>query len=437
MKNIKFFQNKLFEKCLFALFVGLNIYWLYYGITLFFIPQLDNGDEFYHYLIQNYSENFDFHVFTSTRAQPFMFLTFLVDQVVSNARLSARLVSLISGIILLYILLKGLEKKIRNKKYLVYGGLIFIFSVTTTNQFLIGTPDFFAACILIIAILKFVEFSNFFNRSIRFKEALLTGLLFAISIASRPTTIVIIFSLLVVIVATKSLRKISQLKIVSILIASIVTLSIFNTGPLLETHQFVFDVKKIPSSEGVTWFDRNYLMAKQWDEKIIPRKKWLSTNDVKVYRSNNPREVWPKNQLDMIVIAPVLYLKQMFRMTVMGIYSSIRYIYLILPMTYLFLWYNRNDRKYFITKIEDDKREGLKILFHTFLLSMLIFSFLAVKMLEFRWLIPIFTVLAFHSISFLNNLKEKYLSVIYQSCFLLSVLMFLIFFIRNSDKFFI
>ena len=74
----------------------------------------------------------------------------------------------------------------------------------------------------------------------------------------------------------------------------------------------------------------------------------------------------------------------------------------------------------------------LKILFLTFIMSLLCFSFLAVKLLEFRWLIPIFIVLSIYSINYLRFFSERFQRLLFELSFLLSIILYARFFFING-----
>jgi hypothetical protein len=71
-------------------------------------------------------------------------------------------------------------------------------------------------------------------------------------------------------------------------------------------------------------------------------------------------------------------------------------------------------------------------LFSTFITSLLCFSFLAVKLLEFRWLIPIFMALSIYSITYLRFFSEHYQRLLFELSFLLSIILYARFFFING-----
>ena len=419
---------------IFTLFIGMNIFYHVISLEKMFFNLSDNGDEFYQDHVYDIA-NFDLALMSSSRSQPFLFLSSLMDSLLDNPRFSTRLVSLISGLFVLVYFVKIKLLRNTNKILAVCGVSIFASSVVITNQIFIGTPDFLASTLVLFGIYLIIEKSNSFCHNLSIKWILIIGFLFGLSIATRPTMIVVLFCLVLSIILLIGKNQIVLKNVSSILLGVIVTLTIINFAPILTENKIILDVKSIPKELGVTWFDRNYLMAKMWDDGTLSNKIWLSTQDVINYRKKNPHWDYPSNQIEFMINDTSLFLRQMFRMFGMGVYTSIRYLYFVLPFVFLsMLSFKR--LTLFGTIGENPERlkheRTLKILFLTFFMSLLCFSFLAVKLLEFRWLIPIFMALSIYSISYLRFFSERYQRLLFELSFLLSIILYARFFFING-----
>jgi len=419
-----------------ALFLCVNIFYHFTSMDKIFFNLSDNGDEFYQNHVYDIGY-FDLAVMSSSRSQPFLFVSSLIDSLLDNPRFSTRLVSLISGLFVIVYFVKVIVRRSRNTNLIlaICGLSIFVSSVVITNQIFIGTPDFLASTLLVFGIYLIIEKSNSLCHKLSIKWILIVGFLFGLSVATRPTMILVLFCLVLSIILFLGINQIVIKNVSSILLGVIVTLTIINLAPILTENKIILDVKSIPQEFGVTWFDRNYLMAKMWDEGTLSNKIWLSTQDVIDFRKNNPHIDYPSNQVEFMINDTSLFLRQMFRMFTMGIYSSIRYLYFVLPIVCLSVLLSKRLTAYGIIEENPGRlrhERTLKILFLTFIMSLLCFSFLAVKLLEFRWLIPIFIVLSIYSINYLRFFSERFQRLLFELSFLLSIILYARFFFING-----
>ena len=175
-------------------------------------------------------------------------------------------------------------------------------------------------------------------------------------------------------------------------------------------------------------------MAKFWDAKILPTTEWVSTQDVIDFKKQNPNFVFPKNQFDLLVKEPGLFSKQLVRMFIKGTYTSYRFMFMFFPL--LFLTFLKTNRYRSLLSIKDEELEQFnsqnKIIIITHFISIIFFSFLAVKMLEFRWLIPSLIIFMFYSINFLSHFTKNVRFVIYNISFLSGIAMYFWFFMKEG-----
>ena len=76
-------------------------------------------------------------------------------------------------------------------------------------------------------------------------------------------------------------------------------------------------------------------MAKYWDSNKIPHTQWISTQEVIEFKKSNPNFKFPKNQIDLLIKEPGLYIRQMVRMFITALYTSYRFMYLLFPILLL------------------------------------------------------------------------------------------------------
>lgn len=432
MMNKKNYLNKvldiIFGKNLSIIFfIGFLIINLYYFITNFFATFLnkgDNADEYYQYILYSFS-NFSFKIFSYSSSQPYIFICSLVNVFLQSPKHSTRLVSLVFCMLLIIYFFKKIIKSKDSLLEKVYKNTLFICAIFITNQMYIGTSDFLSYFLLVSAILIILENIDSGSINLNFKQSIFIGLLFALSLATRPTSIILIamfYASIFLVVGIKwFLSKENHL----ILLSAIAFFFLINFKPIVQQNRIILDVKEVPKETGVTWFQRNYLMAKFWDSKQLPRTKWVKTADVIAFKNKNPNFEFPKNQLDLLVKEPGLYFRQMVRMIAMSLYTSFRFMYLLFPL--LFLGLIKSKRFGIINSINQSNQKEVvinKILIIFLFLSIIVFSFIAIKMFEFRWVIPIMILYVYFAIIYLSKFPEKFRFMIYTFSFISGILLF-------------
>jgi hypothetical protein len=219
------------------------------------------------------------------------------------------------------------------------------------------------------------------------------------------------------------------------LLSAMFFLLLINFLPAIQEQKIILDVKEVPKETGVNWFQRNYLMAKFWDSNQIPNTQWVSTNEVIEFKKQNPNYDFPKNQIDLLLKEPGLYFRQMIRMFVKAMYTSYRFMYLLFPL--LFLSFLKNKRFKTICLINQNNTNSVvinKIIIVFHLSSIIVFSFLAVKLFEFRWVIPVMILYTFYAIRYLTKLTEKARFLVYNFSFITGIILFVLFFVKNGLK---
>ena len=82
----------------------------------------------------------------------------------------------------------------------------------------------------------------------------------------------------------------------------------------------------------------------------------------------------------------------------------------------------RNEKIIFQNKI--------MVVFH--MLSIIIFSFLAVKLFEFRWVIPNLILYTYFSLNYLSKFPEKYRFLVYNLNFISGIVLYILYIYKTS-----
>nr|WP_315217579.1 hypothetical protein [uncultured Flavobacterium sp.] len=426
------------KKASLILFTGFAILNLYYFINNFittFFNASSNADEYYENNLYSLSSVTIDKLFY-TPSQPYIFLSSLLNVIIDSPKIAVRSMSLLSCIILLFYFIKRIKIKAEEDSLLenTYRISFFVCAIFITNQMFVGTSDFLSNVFLVFAFYFVLKSISSNEMRLSNKKSIIVGLFFGIAFATRPTAIVLIVSFYFSILLVLGFKNIFLKQNYIIGLAGILVFILINIIPIIEQKTVILDVKEVPKETGVTWFQRNYLMTKLWDEGKIPNTKWISTIEVINYKKENPDFVFPKNQLELLIKEPGLYFRQILRMFFKGLYSSYRFMYLLFPLLFLSFFRNNIFFNFLQTNtneiVNDASRTKIVVLTH--LISIILFSFLAVKLLEFRWLIPSLIVYTFFSINYLSNFTRKSRFLIYNLSFLSGITMYLWFFIIDG-----
>ena len=429
INKLKFLANRNLSIFLFAVFILINIYYFSHNFLNTFLNPGDNGDEHYHYRLYSIL-NFKLGDFFYVSSQPFIFLSSLVDSLLKSPRHSTRLISLIGSLILIFYFLRRIISNNSSRLENLYKSSLFICAIFITNQIFMGTPDFLSVVFVIPPFLLILENVKSKQIQISLKQSILAGLFFGLAVATRPTSIVLIFAFYLTLFLVSGIKPvISKWNLISLSTGAIL-LILLNFLPLIEQQKLILDVKEVPKETGVTWFQRNYLMAKYWDSNVRPTTQWVSTQEVIDFKKENPQFIFPKNQIDLLFMEPGLYTRQMIRMFLKALYSNYRFIYLLLPLLFLSFFIRKKqnilgriNRSY--NKLFENK---FIIVFH--LISIILFSFLAVKLFEFRWVISTMILYSFFSLTYLSHFPQKIRFLVYNISFLSGIGMYILFYIR-------
>lgn len=410
---MKLLHNNKLHFSIFIIFILFSTIASFTIFKKYFLNSGCNADEYYLDNIYDIN-NVTIEKITFVPSQLYVFFASVINLFLSNPLISTRLVSFLSLIFILsYFVYKIRKLNLRNDIKVQFF-LILFFVLSLTRQPFIGTSDFLAYFFLVIFIIELNE--NFFQEiPFTLKKIFLMSLFLALSIITRPTVLVILTVYLFCLVCFFR-TKIFNFKLVFLVpIFSLFFIGLFNFGPLKDNSSLVLDIKEIPKHIGTTWLERNYLMAKFWDEGKIPQTKWLSSNDVLEYKRQNPSAYIPKSNLDLLINEPKLYMKQIVRMFISGNYTIFLYLNVFYLLATYVLFMRNNQKKSFLNfnnflVLIDEKRIKLSLLL--FYLSVLFFSFLAVKLFEFRWVIPVMIVLIWNVIVSISKLKVNVIKMI-------------------------
>ena len=431
MKNkLKFLYNKNISIILFIGFLMLNLYYFIINFSLIFLNKGCNADEYYQDNLYSLS-TISFEKIFYTPSQPYILISSFVNFVLKSPKISTRLVSLLACFLLVIYLVRKINLVKATLLEKTYQSILFICAVFITNQMFKGTSDFLAFVLIIPALLIIIENISKKKLNLSVKQSVIVGVFFGISVASRPTSFVLISSFYIVLLLMLGYKNFFCKENYRIAGTSLIILFIINFLPLVEQNTIILDVKEVPKETGVNWFQRNYLMAKYWDSNKIPNSKWISTQEVIDFKKANPNFIFPKNQIDLLIKEPGLYFRQMIRMFVKALYSSYRFMYLLFPI--LFVSFIKN--KYIVSKIyinnnneKDIFQNKIIVIFH--LLSIILFSFLAVKLFEFRWVIPSMILYTYFSLKYVSNFPIKIRFLVYNVSFISGIFMYSLYFIN-------
>ncbi len=392
---------------------------------LFFINPGLNGDE-RGYFNQLTDGNFSVSFISGSWSQPYTFLTGLLHLGISDVSFCNRLISLLSSAFLLIFLFRYF------KKYKFSGFVsvhpfwndlalfnILLAIITIIRGHLVGTPDILSVS---FAVPGFI----FLTENIRkgnYTNGWWIGLLFALSFTARPTFLVVLLAFLFALLLIYR-KAILHKSLISAGVFFCLFTALINFYPLREHGKIIIDDKEPPAASKTSWFEMNYLMAKKWDAGEIPRTKWLSQYDVQQYKKDHPDFTFPKNHIDFITNEPGLFFRQMLRMGVISLYSSFRFMFLLFPFLLIFA----------IRKIKTRSQEDRRLAFFVlcfYFAALLIFMFLRIKMMEFRWMHILLIFYGFYSLDLTRNISEKQRLLLLNGSFLIGILFWVAAFLRG------
>lgn len=429
INKLKFLSSRNLSVFLFTVFVLINIYYFSFNFLNTFLNPSDNGDEHYQHTVYSIS-NFTLEDFFYTSSQPFIFLTSIVDYFLESPKYSTRVISLLAGLVLIIYFLRRIISINTGRLENIYKSALFICAIFITNQIFIGTPDFLSVLFIIPPFLVILENVKSKQIHITLKQSIVVGIFFGLAMATRPTAIVLVLTFYLTLFLFLGIKPlISKWNLISLSTSAILLISI-NIIPLIEQQKIILDIKEVPKETGVTWFQRNYLMAKSWDSNLRPTTQWVSTQEVIDFKKENPQFEFPKNQIDLLFREPGLFIRQMIRMFIKALYSNYRFMYLLFPL--LFLSFIPDKKQKFIGQINRLYNKLFEnkfiIIFH--LISIILFSFLAVKMFEFRWVISTMILYCFFSLIYLSHFPQKIRYLVYNISFLSGIGLYILFYIR-------
>lgn len=431
MKNIfDFLYRKNSSIFLFLGFIVLNLYYFINNLFFYFFNKGNNGDEYYEYNLYSIAPISLEKIFY-TPSQPYIFISSCFNYVLNDPKTATRLVSLVVCLFLIFYFLKRINSIKGTLLEKAYKSTFFICAIFITNQMFIGTSDFLSFVFIIPPLLIIIESQQFGKMNLSRKQSIVIGVLFALSVTTRPTSLVLLLSFYLSFIFLAGFKTIFCKENYLIGITSLMVFLMINAMPLVEQNKIILDDKEIPEEIGVSWFQRNYLMAKYWDSNKIPHTQWISTQEVIAFKKANPNFDFPKNQIDLLLKEPGLYLRQMIRMFVKGLYTSYRFMYLLFPI--LFLSFLKSEKHKSIGDINNRNEKIVfqnKIVIVFYFLSIIGFSFLRVKLFEFRWIIPCMILYTYFSLCYLSKFPEKYRFLVYNVSFISGIVLYILFFIK-------
>ncbi len=411
------------NKLHFSIFISFLLLSSIASFTIFkkyFLNPGFNGDEYYLENVYNL-KNVTIESITFVPSQLYLFFASLINLFLCDSKMATRLVSFLALFFILgYFIFKIRKLNVSNViKFQFF--LILFFVLSLTRQPFIGSSDFLAYFFLVIFI---IELNDIFFQKIPLtgKKIFFLSLFLSMSIITRPTVLVILMVYLFCLVCFFR-SKIFNFKLVFLIpIYSLLFIGLFNYGPLINNHSLVLDIKEVPKGKGTNWLERNYLMAKFWDEGKIPQTKWLSSDEVLEYKRQNPSAYIPKSNIDLLINEPKLYIKQMIRMFFSANYTLFLYVNIFYLLAIYVVFKKYIQKKSFIdfnNSFELINEKQIELTLVLFYLSVLFFSFLSVKLFEFRWVIPVMIVMIWNVCISLTKLRGSMIRMILTIFYLL------------------
>jgi hypothetical protein len=383
-------------------------------INSFFLNPTGNADEtgYVHHIISS-SKFLD--VFSES-AQPYYIFANLVQFIYDfEPRILLRTTSLIAGILLIlfitfyYHFISKLHSIKKSNDIHDYS--ILIFSVLFMPNVYIGTSDFISAAFCVIGI-SLLHGSIYHNAKL---NPILIAFILALSITSRPTAIAIVGLYYIVYLITIFKKKKLDIKVlISIPLFTILFIAMLNINHIYNEKKIQLDIKEIPKNVGTNWFEMKYIMVYRWNQGEIPRTQNMSSIDVVEYKERE-KLIPPKNNIEYILLNPELFLKNLGRMIVVGLYSSLRSMlslfFLLFIGTYFFL----------------TKRTNSFDIFHInifYILSLITFCVLGVAIIEYRWMQAPMLISVLYLLLFLKNQTTELRNTIINSYYIIGIIFF-------------
>jgi len=415
-------NKKRIQVIAFSLFVILSTVASLNLFASYFLNKGANGDEYYRENIYTFS-NIDFEKITYIPAQLYILLASFFNIFLDNTLVAPRVVSLFMLLLILCYFIYKIVKLNGSRFDKIQYFLIIFFILCISRQPFIGTSDFMSYVLLIPFIIELNE--CFFNdKKMTNIKVISLAFLLAASVFTRPTVVIIIISYTISLLFILRLNILKSKKVFLIPLASLFFVSLFNFGPLKNENKIILDIKEVPNKLGTNWLERNYLMAKFWDEGKFPTTRWVTIEEAVEYKKENPNAYMPSSNIDLLINEPFLYFKQMVRMFVSANYTMLLYTnFLYLFAIYIlgakfFPKYNNYNTTYLDKNI-------ITVYLLSFYLSVIGFSFLAVKLFEFRWVIPIMIVIVWEILRLFSKAGSKQINI-YRTIFYLFFILFII-----------
>lgn len=391
----------------------------------YFLNKGANGDEYYRENIYTFS-NIDFEKITYIPAQLYILLASFFNIFIDNTLVAPRVISLFMLLLILCYFIYKIVKLDGSRFDKIQYFLIIFFILCISRQPFIGTSDFMSYVLLIPFIIELNEY--FFNdKKMTNIKVISLAFLLAASVFTRPTVIIIIISYTISLLFILRFNILKSKKVFLIPLASLFFVALFNFGPLKTEKKIILDVKEVPKELGTNWLERNYLMAKFWDEGVYPTTKWVTIKEAVQYKKDNPDAYIPNSNIDLLINEPFLYFKQMVRMFAsanytMLLYTNFLYLFAIYLLGVKFFPKSYNSTNYSITYLD---KNTITVYLLSFYLSIIGFSFLAFKLFEFRWIIPIMIVIVWEILRLFSKIGGKQINI-YRTIFYLFFILFII-----------
>jgi len=318
------------------------------------------------------------------------------------------LISTLALVFLVYLTIKRFSFYKQKLPYVILC-LVFVFHIFNMKSYLKASNDTFMGVFLALIIFLLYDIYNGNKTKWKF---LLVGILFGLSATIRPTFILALpFMLIMLFIILKNENfKFAFVRVLGLFFLFLITIFIFHYPSITEKKELSF-INKNPKN-GMNWVQRNYLGLSKIKEGKLPIHRdaiWKETpfSEVKSYLDENGKDSLPKGLIEFVQKDPLLYIGLLiynFFTSLYELFRSFSFL-IILPLIYIY----------------KKRRLNFSLFFY---LQILIVSAVCMTFLESRWLIGYQFLFLIGLIEIFNRMKNHRRIYLYLNLSVLTILLF-------------
>ena len=358
------------------IFFTLNICLLLVSIVFIFIKNQNleiSGDEFKFYKDLIYAnENGLISLINKGTSITFSTSSYLIDQLINYPKLSIKLTSLFSFLILLTIWVYILNFKIfkLNKLFIFFLFSILVYASSLQNVLFSGINDLLLDIFGLLMFIILLKENNKMNA-----DLLSLSVLFALCLATRKMSITYLAVLIPILFIFSKKGKVFVFRLITL---SIIFLALFNLTSLFNSGKFSFDDK--PLHGNINWAQWDYHNAMLIDANKQTRFQHTKISSTEEYIALNGPTSLPSTFSEMIFFDIRLTIKEFF---IDLYYTAIYFFREFGIISFLFLFFFIISCKEFKKK---SKLKNNKHLIYIFCGAYLIFiNFIVITNIQMRW----------------------------------------------------